>query len=243
MQLKLKQTFVTVLALAVIVSAEAAAQRLNPKLKAKDHAVRRVVVLPAQVQLVRSGVKGAEPMEKESAEMTPVLEQVVAKAFEKKNFSVTSGTFGPQALEGDAKMKYAVADLQRNFDELFPKVMKKQKDIEKGRFSLGDQVLLLNQDDTADAYVFVRAFGQQKTKGKVAFNLLMMFPDLFPACFVYVTVVDARTGEVLAHSTTATIGNVVKDTDKALGKGLDKSLKKIPPPPATEKAAAEKSAK
>ena len=52
--------------------------------------------------------------------------------------------FKPETLEGNEKMKYALADLQTNFDELNLKISKKNKDIEKGRFSLGDKVLLEN---------------------------------------------------------------------------------------------------
>ena len=231
--MKLKKTFFAWLFSFLLLPVGAAAQRLNPKLKSKDHAVRRVVVLPAKVSLVRSGIKGAEPMEKEAAEMTPILEQVVAKAFEKKNFLVADGALSPPAVQSDEKLKYALADVQRNFDDLQKKIVRKQKDIEKGRFTLGDQVLLLNQDDQADAFVFVRAVGQQTTKGKVAFSVLVLNPlYAIPVCQVWVTVVDARSGEVLAQSLALTTGNVVKDTDKALGKRLEASLKKIPSPPA-----------
>ena len=108
------------------------------------------------------------------------------------------------------------------------------KDIEKGRFSLGDKVLLVNQDDQADAFVFIRAAGQQSTKGKKAFALLTLNPVAamlaFPMCRIQMTVVDARSGEVLAQTTALTIGDVIKNTDKALTKPLTNSLKKLSSP-------------
>ncbi|HYE75555.1 MAG TPA: hypothetical protein VEF04_19590, partial [Blastocatellia bacterium] len=203
--MKFNKSFSVLIALILLFSVNISAQRLNPKLKSKDHKIRRLVVLPAKVELMRSGMKGAEPMEKEAAEITPVLEEVVAKVFEKKNFIVARDTFNEQALQSDEKMRYALADLQRNFDEMALKMYRKQKDIEKGRFTLGDQVLLLNQDDQTDAYVFIRARGMQTTKGKVAFAVVMLNPLIaIPACVVWVTIVDARTGEVLAHTQTVT---------------------------------------
>ncbi len=214
--------------------ASAAAQRLHPKLKGEEFRLRRLVVMPARVQLVKSGVKGSQPMEREAAALTPILEKVVANVFEGKKFVVANGTFSGEALQNDEKLKYAVADLQSKFDQLTVKLARKSKDIEKGRFTLGDQVLLLNQDDTADAFVFVRAFGQQTTKGKKAFAALTLNPALMmlsiPMCFVTVTVVDARTGDVLAQAQAISTGDVIKDTDKALTKRLERSLRKLPTP-------------
>jgi len=229
----IRKVFFTLLTLSFVLPASAAAQRLNPKVK-KDHAVRRLVLLPAKVQLVKVGIKGREPMEKETAAATPVIEKVVAQVLQEKKFIVSEDTFRPEKIQDDENLKYAVADLQTKFDQLEAKIAKKSKDIEQGRFTLGDQVLLVNQDDTADAFVFIRAFGQQSTKGKKAFALLTLNPVMtllsFPMCFVTITVVDARTGEVLAQSQAITAGDVIKETDKALTKPVTSSLKKLPSP-------------
>ena len=94
--------------------------------------------------------------------------------------------------------------------------------------------MLVNQDDQADAFVFIRAAGQQSTKGKKAFALLTLNPVAamlaFPMCSIQMTVVDARSGEVLAQTTALTIGDVIKNTDKALTKPLTNSLKKLSSP-------------
>ena len=222
-----------IIAFICIFSAQAFAQKLNPKI-AKQHQINRIVVLPAKVSIVKNGIKGTEPMEKETAEAKPLFEKTIAKVFQEKKFIVLEGDFKPETLEGNEKMKYALADLQTNFDELNLKISKKNKDIEKGRFSLGDKVLLVNQDDQADAFVFIRAAGQQSTKGKKAFALLTLNPVAamlaFPMCSIQMTVVDARSGEVLAQTTALTIGDVIKNTDKALTKPLTNSLKKLSSP-------------
>ncbi|HEX4946565.1 MAG TPA: hypothetical protein VFZ34_07885 [Blastocatellia bacterium] len=209
------------------------AQKLNAKI-AKQHQVQRVVVLPAKVSIVKVGIKGTEPMEKETAEAKPLFEKTVTKVLQEKKFAVLDGDFKIETLESNEKMKYALADLQTSFDELNEKIMKKNKDIEKGRFSLGDKVLLVNQDDQADAFVFIRAVGQQSTKGKKAFALLTLDPFStimsFPMCSIQMTMVDARSGEVLAQTTAFTMGDVIKNTDKALSKPLTNSLKKLASP-------------
>src|SRR5262245_62500798 len=110
-------------------------QRLHPRLKeAKPGGdklvISRVVILPAQVSLVKDGMKGAEPLEKEAAAATPIIEKALAKALTAKNLTVIDSPFGAEALQNDEKLKYALADLQRNYNELLPKIMKKQKDVE-----------------------------------------------------------------------------------------------------------------
>src|SRR5262249_38066536 len=152
----------------------------------------RVVILPAQVSLVKDGMKGGEPLEKEAAAATPVIEKALAKALTAKNLSVLDNPFNAETLQNDEKLKYALADLQRNYNELLVKNSKKQKDVEKGRFSLGDQVLLLNQDDNIDAFVFVNAVGQRKSGGKKALAAVMLNPlMMMPSYFINISIADA----------------------------------------------------
>jgi hypothetical protein len=223
-------------------SAPAFGQRLHHKLKEAKTSdakpvISRLVILPAQVSLVKDGMKGGEPLEKEAAAARPIIEQALAKALTAKNLSVINSPFNPEALQGDEKLKYALADLQRDYDELLPKIVKNQKDIEKGRFSLGDRVLLLNQDDSIDAFVFITAMGQRKSNGKKALGAVLLNPlMMMPFYFIHVGIADARTGEVLAHTLVFTkwydIGN---EDDRKLVGFLAKGLKKLPAGATTEK--------
>ncbi|MGH9843880.1 MAG: hypothetical protein ACREEM_34525 [Blastocatellia bacterium] len=130
---------------------------------------------------------------------------------------------------GEPLEKEAVADLQRNYNEVLVKMSRKQKDVEKGRFSLGDQVLLLNQDDNIDAFVFVHAFGQKKSGGKKALAVLTLSPLMFMSTyFVNVGIADARTGDVLTYTQVVSIFDITKEDDKNLVTMLKRGLKKLP---------------
>ena len=110
---------------------------------------------------------------------------------------------------------------------LLPKIAKKRKDVKKGRFSLGDEVLNLNLDKSADAIVFIRGQGQKLTKGKTAFTLLV---GGLPAYLqLTIGVVDAHTGEVLVFTNPLTRGDATGANDKSLLKAIENSLKKLPP--------------
>ncbi|HKE06133.1 MAG TPA: hypothetical protein VKE91_18925, partial [Blastocatellia bacterium] len=181
-------------------------------------------------------MKGNEPQEKEAAAATPIIEKALAKALTSKNLTVLDSPFTPETLQNDEKLKYALADLQRNYAELHGKIFKNQKDVEKGRFSLGDQVLLLNQDDNIDAFVFVSASGQRKSGGKKALGVVMLNPLMIvPFYFIDIGIADARSGEVLAYTLTVTTFDIGKEDDKKLVEVLTKCLKKLPAGTTAEK--------
>jgi hypothetical protein len=216
-------------------------QRLHPRLKqakpgAEKPVINHIIVLPAEVALSKDGMKGNEPLEKEATAATPIIEKAMAKALTAKNLTVIDSPYTPEALQSDEKLKYALADLRRNYDDLLLKIRKNQKDVEKGRFSLGDQVLLLNQDDSIDAFVFVNAVGQRKSGGKKALGVVALNPFLFFSTYIFnIGIIDARTGEVLAYTQFLTTLDASKQDDKTLVQLLTKTMKKLPAGPAAEK--------
>src|SRR5262245_53499644 len=173
-------------------------QRLHPRLKGPNSEVKRLVILPIEVSLVKDGMKGGEPLEKEAAAAIPLVEKATAKALAAKNLTVMESPFKAETLQNDEQLKYDVADLQINYKEMLAKIRGKKKDVDKGRFTLGDQVLLLNQDDNIDAFVFVRAAGQKKSGGKKALGIVLLNPMMIiPTYYISIGIADARNGDIL----------------------------------------------
>jgi hypothetical protein len=204
-------------------------QRLHPRVKAGKAELKRLVILPVEVSMIKDGMKGTEPLEKEAAAALPVVEKAIAGALASKKLTVMESPFKPEALQNDEKLKYAVADLQRNYKELLPKISKKKKDVDKARFTLGDQVLMLNQDDSIDAFVLLLASGQKKSGGKKALGIIMLNPlMIIPTYFISIGIVDARNGEILAYNEMITMSDITKDDGKSLTEVLKNGLKKMP---------------
>jgi len=130
----------------------------------------------------------------------------------------------------DDSRKYQLADIQTRYDALLPKLVDKSKDVKKARFTLGDEVMLLNVHKDADVLVFIRGQGRMFTKGKTAFSIINIFDLDFPFATITVGIVDARSGEVLAFTKPMSASKVLKDK-KALNKMIEKSLKKLPATP------------
>jgi hypothetical protein len=201
------------------------AQYLHPKVAEKKETIRSAVILPAKVEIVKESAKGQEMMVAESANISGSVTEAVGQTLQKKKITVAPNPFEAAAM--DETRKYTLADIQTRYDALLPKLVNKSKDIKKARFTLGDEVMLLNVHKDADVLVFIRGQGRMFTKGKTAFSLINIFNLDFPFAQITVGVVDAHSGEVLAFTKPMSASSVLKDK-KALNKMVEKSLKKLP---------------
>ena len=201
-------------------------QYLHPKVSGKESTIRNVVLLPAKVEIVRQSMKGPEGMAAESELLSTRVTQLITEALAAKHINASTSS-----LAGDANTQktYALADIQSHYDSLLPKIRKKPKDVKQGRFTLGDEVLSLNLDKTADAIVFIRGQGQKLTKGKTAFTILV--GGVPPYLQLTVGIVDAHTGDVLVFTTPLARGDVTGQNERPLRKAIEKSLKKLPTAP------------
>src|SRR6476661_343960 len=212
--MRLRVRFV-LLVLCCMLAPEANAQYLHPKIKEKKVTIRGAVILPAKVEIVKESAKGAEMMVAESADISNKTVEAVNQALQKKKITVVTNSFDAATLD-DAR-KYTLADIQSRYDALLPKLTSKSKDVKKARFTLGDEVMLLNVPKDADVLVFIRGAGRVFTKGKTAFSLINIFSLDFPFAQITVGLVDARSGEVLVFTKPMTASSVLKD-QKTLNK-------------------------
>lgn len=210
----------------VLTAAPARAQYLHPKVAKKEAVVRNVVVMPAKIDIVRSGMKGPEGMAAESEQLSTRVEEAVVSVLADKHG--VKRLSAPASASGDEaqQQKYNVADFQTKFDELLPKIMKKKDDVKKGRFSMGDEVLNLNLDKSADAIIFIRGQGQKLTGGKQTFNILVGGMPAFLK--MQIGMVDAHNGEVLLFTDPILVGDPTTAVNR-LREALEKGFKKLPP--------------
>lgn len=216
--------FALVVLLTVSGSHSVQAQFIHPKIKSKETTIRHVVILPAKVSVVRDSMKGPEGMAAESDDLSARVAAMVTEVLLKQKQVKTLPATGA-STDGDPQQKYNIADFQTKFDDLLPKIMKKRSDVKKGRFSMGDEVLNLNLDKSADAIVFIRGEGKKLSSGKTAFTLLV---GGVPAYLrLQIGIVDARNGEVLLYTDPIFPGDPTTAVDR-LRKALEKGFKKLP---------------
>jgi len=199
------------------------AQFEHPDLKSGKKQVHSMLLLPVQVEITKVGMKGSEPMMEESRQTEQSLTPVIVNVLQGMGYKLDSQSLSPAVLEKDLDLRYLVDDLQKRFDNELREMNRKAKDVRKGRFTLGDEIVKLPQGEAVDALLFVRANGQVLTGGKKAFGLLVAGPSN-DAVSMHFGVVDAKTGDVLYFAKPIMLKNVAKDSEQTAG-GVKKSFK------------------
>ncbi len=181
----------------------ARAQYAHPDLKSGKIVVRKVLIVPPQATVTKSGMKGNETLIAESGMVEAALPAIVAEALEEKGCTVLAKVFTPEALEKNQDLKFAVADTQDRFDALHKHMNEKPKDVRNGRFTMGDEVANLNPGAAADALVFVRAWGVVNTGGKKVLGAIAGVNET-DYIVVNIAIVDSQSGAVLYYGLSAT---------------------------------------
>src|SRR5215207_2115346 len=94
------QMFALVVLFTVSGSHPVHAQFIHPKIKSKETTIRRVIVLPAKVNVVRDSMKGPEGMAAESDELSSRVETMVAEVLSKKKQVTTLPATLPASADG-----------------------------------------------------------------------------------------------------------------------------------------------
>src|SRR5258708_27562258 len=102
------------------------AQYLHPKVSGKATRIRRVVLMPAKVEIVKQSMRGPEGMAAESDLLSARVSQLITEALAGKHISVAGSA---PVGEADTPKTYTLSDLQARYDALLPKIMKKPNDV------------------------------------------------------------------------------------------------------------------
>jgi hypothetical protein len=185
------------------------AQFEHPDLKSGKIQVHSLLLMPAQVQLTRIGMKGAEPMMDESRQTERDISSGVGSVLQELGYNLNQEALAPAVLEKDSDLRYTVDDLQKKFDDELHRMNRKAKDVRKGRFTLGDEVTTLAAGEGMDALLFVRAEGQVLTGGKKTFGVLVG-GSVWDVAIMHFGVVDAKTGDVLYFARPVALRNIAQ---------------------------------
>jgi hypothetical protein len=212
--------------LALIASqAVSAAEYVNPKLK--HHMVRAIVVLPAKVEVSKAGIKGAEPMIKESETLALQLNEIVSAILSARGMRVSNlGAASTPVVEHASSVgAFATADVQSRYDAVAVQLDRKPKDVRKGRYSLGDEITAFRPDTQADTLVFIRSSGVMLTGGKKAFGWMVAGPKTH-GNLTRIALVDARSGDVLLFAVVRRAGNFLEDPERTFRKAIADAFNK-----------------
>ncbi len=195
---KFKRGIWSVTASALVFTATAAAQYESPEMKAGQLHMQSALIVPPEVVLEKSGFKSSDLMLDASRNIEGELSADVAQVLKEQGYNVVPNPFTTDALDADSDLKYALSDLQKQFDSLNILMQEKPKDVRKDRFTMGDAVNKISSGGAADVLVFTRGNGRQITGGLMAAEIIAGFGPS-PYFHLQIAVVDAHTGSVLYY--------------------------------------------
>src|ERR1051325_9344153 len=100
--------FAVTMLLVGVTSQSIQAQFLHPKIKSKETTIRRIVILPAKVNVVRDSMKGPEGMAAESDELSARVQAMIAEVLLKEKQVTTLPSANPTPNDGNSQ-QYNVA--------------------------------------------------------------------------------------------------------------------------------------
>jgi hypothetical protein len=188
-------------------------QFANPDIKSGKIVVRKVLILPPEVSVTKSGMKGNETLIPESKIIEGALPGIISEAMKARGCTVLDNVFTPGAFEKNPDLKPALADIQDHFDALHKHINEKPKDVRNGRFTMGDEVVNFNPGAAADALVFVRAGGVVTTGGKKVFGAIAGVNES-DFIIVDIAIVDSQSGAVLYYGWSVTAGGYIENPER-----------------------------
>ena len=219
------------LALMIGMAAISATASINRSIRTKRDAsagpIERVCLVSLDTQLERFGMKGMEPMPKETGEWTAKLKDTLIQAASGAGWKMAGDFTELDTVGEDARD--SVVKVKQRYDTVAVQLNKKPGKIAKGRYTLGDEVALLPCSASADSLLFVSASGVVKTGGRQAFSMIIWggVPGAMANYALRIAFVDAKTGEVTALTRIVlTGGKFGEDPAKVLTKRLIEEFKK-----------------
>jgi hypothetical protein len=189
-----------------------------------------VCVAPPQVSVGREKVMGSEAIIEKSQAIEDSLHKHVSEALARKGYHV-SDPLSRKNLSQRQELQDAVADLQKRHDELLPLIYRDRSGATSGRFSLGAETANVGEAAEVDLIAFVRLEGSTPSGGAKALYFVLTFDPFVPKGFtaLYVTLVDARSGAILANLSSHFNGDIFKDTERRVAALLERAFSSLPP--------------
>jgi hypothetical protein len=198
--------------------------RISGQLASGQVAIRKALVLPAEVSFNKVGVKGSDGGIPEGDRIAEKLFLSVCEQLRARGVEVLPD---PRAATDD-RARYALADLQARYDNVAVQIRRKPPRVDKNGFTLGDGVAKFEPGTAADVLVFLRGTGGSASRARQAMALagvggLSEFRG-------EVAIVDARTGAVLAFVRFIRARNMTQNTEERLAKNIQDALHDVPLP-------------
>jgi len=204
---------------------QAWAARIHPSLKSGQIVIRKVVILPPQIDFTSVSMKGSQGMPAESDRLAEAFSAALAKELSARGVQVSANATNAPVTD---QAKYALADIQSKYDNIRVQLRRKPLRVDRGQMTMGDVIAGFAPAKGCDAVVLVRGTAIKATRFKsvamvVGLGALSGFQG-------DVALVDPRTGDVLVWARVLRTRDLSERPDERLGNCIRDALAEVPFP-------------
>lgn len=184
------------LVLAGVPSVGDASEHFHPKIKSGEVKIRSVMMLPVKAEVIKTTVTGLTSQPEQVPALREDAANAVTKALLARGIRLDDCPYSDAAVRDDQQLRAKLIEFERRYAELSVNVGRKPKDIEEGRYSFGGEIVEFVARADTDAVVVTRASASEKSGG-----LKFLTSSLAQGRHtdLTITLLDARSGDVLAH--------------------------------------------
>lgn len=215
-------------------SSEAAINRsVKTKHDSRTAAISRVCLVSLDAQIQRLGMKGLEPLLPESEVWAGKLHEMLTHSVTGAGWTIT-GDLTEKDSNTSEQMRQTALRVRQKYDSIAVQLNRKPGKVEKGRYTLTDEVALLPCSAEADSLIFMDAAATLQTGSRKAFSFviggaagILMAQSGYR---IWIALVDAKTGEVTAFTRITLMGGKTgNDPDAVLSQRLVEEFTKLHP--------------
>jgi hypothetical protein len=198
--------------------------RQNPDLVESLGRIDRVAVIPPEVEIVHVVFKGDnEPLTGESDAIAGRLPELIGAELRRSGFAVTDARLGDADLDENPELRFQATQVRREYDrissEMYESIQMERSKALSYEADVGDEINIFADHAGADAFVFVKMNGFEKSGGEIAkdiaLSVLIAAASMGSAIVVQPTqgavleaaLVDGTSGDVLWANRLATQGD------------------------------------
>ena len=195
---------------------------INPKVASKQVAIRSALILPAEIALAKTSLKGSEGGIAEGDQIADTVYTSVAKVLSARGVTVLPNPV--EQAKADAE-RFAISDLQGHYDTVAVQIHKKPAGVKLGRYTLTDNVARFGPAAAADVLVFLRGTGTSPTTMRLVSSMGLSRHFRTEIAFV-----DAKTGEILVWFQFTRLRDMTDNAEAPFTHAVEAWLHDIPLP-------------
>ena len=204
---------------------------MTPTFKLGEARPKTLVLLPPHAQFVKAKVVMTSQMIAESQALEDSAARVIASVLRERGYPVRLLTI--EEINADLELQDLVRQLNDRYDEEWPKMVRRPRQVRTGRYGLGDDAVRLGAKLGVDGVVVARIIAVYVTGGRKAVAMIFSLGGSYPRSYTRVdlAVVDGNDGGVESYFSEieqSRSKTLTRKPEKIMGEAYRKCLTRYP---------------